>query len=45
MNFKKCRLFKKGEKRYRDDGSYFITKADLYEIKNSDLISLNNLMN
>lgn len=41
--FKKCSFFKKGEKRYRDDGSYFITKADLYEIKNSDLISLNNL--
>ena len=41
--FKKCNFFKKGEKRYRDDGSYFLTKADLYEIKNSDLIIINNL--
>ncbi len=41
--FKKCSFFKKGAKRYRDDGSYFNTKTDLYEIKNIDLIRINNL--
>lgn len=36
----KSTFFKKGEKRYRDDGTYFINKAPLYEIKNSDLKQL-----
>lgn len=40
--FNKCDFYKKGTKRYRDDGSFFQTKADLYEIKNSSLISINN---
>jgi len=35
--FKKAKIFKKGTKRYRSNGSYFETKADLYEIKNSEL--------
>lgn len=30
-------FFKKGTKRYRSDGSWFRTKADLYEIANSKL--------
>lgn len=35
--FKKASLYKKWEKRYRSDWTYFITKADLYEIKNNQL--------
>jgi len=35
--FKKASFYKKGQKRYRFDWTYFITKADLYEIKNSKL--------
>ena len=41
--FKKSSFFKKGTKRYRDDLTYVTAKHDLYEIKNSDLISVNNL--
>jgi hypothetical protein len=35
--FKKAKFYKKGTKRYRSNGSYFETKADLYEIKNNEL--------
>ena len=38
--FEKCKFYKKGTKRYRDDGTFFPTKADLYEIENSKLISI-----
>lgn len=30
-------FYEKGERRYRDDGSYFINKAPLYEIENTKL--------
>lgn len=30
-------FYDKGERRYRDDGSFFINKAPLYEIKNNKL--------
>jgi len=33
-------FYEKGQKRYRDDGSYFINKAPLYEIENRKLKSL-----
>lgn len=33
----------KGNKRYRSDGSWFETKADLYELENSKLKQLNSI--
>lgn len=41
--FQRASFFKKGEKRYRSDGTYFRTKADLYEIKNADISQANSL--
>jgi len=35
--FMKCEFYKKGDDRFRSDGSSFKTKAPLYEIKNKDL--------
>ena len=35
--FLKCNFYKKGEDRFRTDGSSFKTKAPLYEIKNKEL--------
>ena len=35
--FERAKLYKKGTKRFRSDGTYFRTKADLYEIKNTGL--------
>ena len=46
--FERAKLYKKGTKRYRSDGTYFWTKADLYEIENTELnqvISLDDLKN
>ncbi len=40
---KKAKLFKKGTKRFRSDGSSFNTFHDLYEINNSDLNNINNI--
>ena len=34
---KRAKFYKQGTKRFRSDGSYFRTKADLYEIANSEL--------
>lgn len=39
----KSNYYKKGDKRYRDDGTYFYSRAPLYEIKQSDLIQFNSL--
>ena len=41
--FERAQFFKKGTRRFRSDGSFFITKADLYEIKNSDLNPVNSV--
>ncbi len=44
--FDRAQFYKKGAKRFRSDGSFFETKADLYEIKNellNKVHSLNNL--
>lgn len=35
--FERADFFKKGSKRFRSDGTYFETKADLYEIGNKKL--------
>ena len=40
---KKASFFKSGTKRYRDDGTYFYTKAELYEIENSLLNQSNSI--
>lgn len=40
---KKSKYYKKGDRRYRDDGTYFFARAPLYEIKQSDLIQVNSL--
>ena len=40
--FKKAKLYKQGSRRYREDGTHFETKADLYEIKQQDLKAVNN---
>ena len=37
---KKSIFYEKGEKRYRDDGTYFKFKADNYEIYNYNLIDI-----
>ena len=34
----KSMFYEKGEKRYRDDGTFFILKTDTYEIYNYNLI-------
>lgn len=39
----KAKFYKKGEMRFRDDGSGFPTKAPLYEIRQSDLNQVNTL--
>lgn len=36
----KAKFFKRGAKRYRSDGSYFCTKADLYEISNNEIFDV-----
>lgn len=36
---KKTAFFPKGTRRYRDDGTCFVTKADLFEIRNTELSS------
>lgn len=41
--FEKAEFFKKGAKRYRSDGSYFFSKAPLYEIKQSDLYEIDSI--
>lgn len=41
--FEKAKLYKKGTKRFRSDGTFFRTKADLYEIKNTDLFQVKSL--
>lgn len=40
---KKADYYDIGDKRYRDDGTYFYSRAPLYEIKQSDLIQINSL--
>ena len=39
----RARFYKKGDLRYRDDGTSFPTKAPLYEIQQSDLNPTNSL--
>ncbi len=39
----KASFFPKGTKRYRSDGTFFETKADLYEIENSKLYDVNSI--
>lgn len=39
----KAKLFEKGETRRRSDGTTFQIQADMYEIKQSDLIQVNSL--
>jgi len=41
--FAKANLYKKGTERFRSNGTSFKTKADLYEIKNSDLNQVHSL--
>ena len=41
--FQNAALYKKGTKRFRANGTFFITKADLYEIKQTALIPINKL--
>ena len=38
----KAHYYHKGDKRYRDDGTYFYSRAPLYEIKQSDLHTINS---
>ncbi|MGG6431518.1 hypothetical protein ACPF7I_08350 [Anoxybacillus sp. D401a] len=40
---KKSSYYPKGSKRYRDDNSFFVTNAPLYEIRQSDLNDVNTL--
>lgn len=40
---KKATYYEKGDKRYRDDGSYFLARTPLYEIKQSDLTPVGSL--
>lgn len=42
--FERAKFYKKDSKRYRSDGTYFKTKADLYEINNTDLNQVNSLL-
>lgn len=39
----KATHYKIGDKRYRDDGTYFFSRAPLYEIKQSDLNDINSI--
>ncbi len=41
--FEKAKFCKEGTKRYRDDGTYFVCKADMYEIKQTYLFPVNSL--
>ena len=43
--FNRSEFYEKGEVRHRGDGSKFKTEADLYEIENSDLNSISELIN
>jgi hypothetical protein len=42
--FERAEKFKKGTKRYRDDGTYTLLKATTYEIKNKDLNNIKDLL-
>lgn len=42
--FDKANFYDKGTKRYRTDGTYFETKADLYEIENYKLNQASNVL-
>ena len=42
--FDKANFYDKGTRRYRTDGTYFETKADLYEIENYRLNQADNLI-
>lgn len=39
----KSNYYRKGDKRYRDDGTYFYSRAPLYEIRQKNLIEVNSL--
>lgn len=39
----KSKHYKKGDRRYRDDGTFFYSRAPLYEIKQSDLHQINSI--
>lgn len=41
--FKKADFYPKGSKRFRSDGSCFFSKAPLYEIKQSDLFTVDSI--
>lgn len=41
--FERADFYPKGSKRYRSNGSYFYSKAPLYEIKQTDLFEVNNV--
>ena len=43
--FKKATLYKQGTRRYRENGTHFETKADLYEIKQRDLNKIDSTEN
>ena len=43
-HFERAKKFKKGSKRYRDDGTYTTFKCTTYEIKNKDLNPIKDLM-
>ena len=40
--FNKAKLYPQGTKRFRRDGTFFFTKADLYELENKDLNQVNS---
>lgn len=40
--FEKAKLYPRGTKRFRENGTYFETKADLFEIKQRDLKEINS---
>jgi hypothetical protein len=42
--FERAEKFKKGTKRYRDDGTHTLLKATTYEIKNKNLNSIKDLL-
>ena len=39
---KKSVYYNEGDKRYRDDGTFFLARTPLYEIKQSDLMEINS---
>lgn len=39
----KSKFYRKGDKRYRDDGTYFFSRAPLYEIRQKDIIDVYSL--